>query len=629
MMKIEKRMLSEWKFAVGETKECLENSHIVQIPHTWNIEGGTEEYWGIGWYQTELEVPEEWLSGCVRLYFHSVYHDAKIYVNGELAGEHKNSGYTPFTVNISEYIKEGKNIITVEADNRFSPDMLPVNRSFDWANDGGIIRPVELWVTGKQYIKELTITAKPVIVTKEERQDRGLGIFGIEAVVGQPEKMENLQLEWQLAKGCDGEKEIVKEGMVQVGTTNISTENMILDDIEYWHFDAPTLYTVKVSLKKDGELLDQKEKVVGFRDFHIQGRRFFLNGEPVRVCGTEWMPGSDPMYGMAETKEQLEKMLRCLKGTNCVFTRSHWQQDDWVFDWCDRHGMMIQEEVPFWGSEPQKAGEQQLRIFKQQIGEMIKAHKHHPSIIAWGVGNELDGQCDETIQYIKDAIAYAHVLDPNRPASYVTNRVYENPAKDGTTDGDFMMINDYIGTWHGDLDQYAEWNKVVKMNPDKPMVPSEFGLCEPAFSGGDARRNEIFLEKMTCYRKYPNIAGTIYFCLNDYRTQMGEEGEGKFCQRVHGSTDLCGNPKPSYYTVSEECAPVILEKEGSQIKIICRNNLPSYTVQGYSLLVLDKENKKEIRIPKLLPGMSWTTILEKGDVAVRIVRPNGEGVVEK
>ena len=75
--------------------------------------------------------------------------------------------------------------------------------------------------------------------------------------------------------------------------------------------------------------------------------------------------------------------------------------------------------------------------------------------------------------------------------------------------------------------------------------------------------------------------------------------------------------------------PVILEKEGSQIKITCRNNLLSYTVQGYSLLVLDKENKKEIRIPKLLLGMSWTTILEKGDVTVQILRPNGEVVVEK
>ena len=268
-------------------------------------------------------------------------------------------------------------------------------------------------------------------------------------------------------------------------------------------------------------------------------------------------------------------------------------------------------------------------LFKKFLLESGTDNEHIIEIAFDGIVNEELREPKRCYQYIKDAIAYAHVLDQDRPASYVTNRVYENPAKDGTTDGDFMMINDYIGTWHGDLDQYAEWDKVVKMNPDKPMVPSEFGLCEPAFAGGDARRNGIFLEKMTCYRKYPNIAGTIYFCLNDYRTQMGEEGEGKFRQRVHGSTDLCGNPKPSYYTVSEECAPVILEKEAGQIKVTCRNALPSYTVQGYRLLILDKENKKEIQIPKLLPGMSWTTILEKENITVQVVRPNGEVVVEK
>ena len=627
-MKIEKQMLTDWKFAVGDTMDCLENGHTVQVPHTWNIEEGTEEYWGIGWYQKELEVPEAWLAGCVRLYFHSVYHDAVVYVNGEKAGEHKNSGYTPFTVDITKYLKAGSNIVTVSADNRFSQDMLPVNRSFDWANDGGIIRPVELWVTGKAYIKTMTVTSRPVITTKEERQDEGLGIFGIEAEIGQPEQMENLQLEWQIAEGCDGTEKVIREGWMENGTTRITTGNMILENIHYWHFDAPVLYTVTVTLKRHGEVLDQKEKVIGFRDFHIQGKCFFMNGEPVRVCGTEWMPGSDPMYGAAEPKEQLEKMLRCLKGTNCVFTRFHWQQDDWVFDWCDRHGMLVQEEVPFWGKEPEKAGEQQLRIFKQQIAEMVENHRHHPSIIAWGVGNELDGQCDETIQYIKDAIAYAHIIDPEREASYVTNRVYENPAKDGTTDGDFMMINDYIGTWHGDLDQYKEWNQVVKMNPDKPMVPSEFGLCEPAFAGGDTRRNEIFLEKMTCYRKYPNIAGTIYFCLNDYRTQMGEEGEGKLRQRVHGSTDLCGNPKPSYHTVARECAPVILEKEGTKVKVTCRDNLPCYTVKGYQLVAVNGEKREQISIPTLLPGMSWTTELSE-ETAVQIVRANGEIVTQK
>ena len=111
--------------------------------------------------------------------------------------------------------------------------------------------------------------------------------------------------------------------------------------------------------------------------------------------------------------------------------------------------------------------------------------------------------------------------------------------------------------------------------------------------------------------------------------------------KIYVNGELAGEHKNSGYTpftvnISEyikeltiTAKPIILEKEGSQIKITCRNNLPSYTVQGYSLLVLDKENKKEIRIPKLLPGMSWTTILEKGDVTVQILRPNGEVVVEK
>lgn len=42
-------------------------------------------------------------------------------------------------------------------------------------------------------------------------------------------------------------------------------------------------------------------------------------------------------------------MLLCLKESNSILTRFHWQQDDWVYDWCDRHGMLVQEEVPFWG----------------------------------------------------------------------------------------------------------------------------------------------------------------------------------------------------------------------------------------------------------------------------------------
>jgi len=154
-------------------------------------------------------------------------------------------------------------------------------------------------------------------------------------------------------------------------------------------------------------------------------------------------------------------------------------------------------------------------------------------------------------------------------------------------------------------------------------------LCEPAWTGGDKRREEIFLEKMDCYRKYPGIAGTIYFCLNDYRTQMGEDGNGKMKQRIHGSTDLYGQPKPSYDAVKREYAPVIVERKQSVIRLTCRNDLPSYEIRGY-YIQLQKVNGelKRVDIPSLQPGESWCVdgILQD-DMVFHIHRPNGDEVL--
>lgn len=628
-MALEKINLEKWKFALGEDITCLKNGRQVNIPHTWNIEEGTEEFWGIGWYEYCFTPDDSWKEKRVQVLFGSVYHDAYVYLNEEKVGEHKNSGYTPFSVELTNKIRFGReNRLVVKADNRFSNLMLPYGRSFDWANDGGMIRQAQMMITGKNRMKNIHVTAHPVIITRDERQDQGSALFGVQAQVDGESK--KLFLEWEVYEGCDGsfsEKNAapICKGIEECFEGRLEINGRLLEHVNYWHFDSPNLYTLKMTLKDGAVLQDEQLVVFGFRDFHIQGRLFYLNGEQVRLTGTEWMPGSDPAYGMAETKEQLEKMLRCLKRSNSILTRFHWQQDDWVYDWCDRHGMLVQEEVPFWGADPLKAGTQQWKIFTEQIEEMICAHRNHPSIIMWGVGNELDSQCEETIQYIKHAVAYTHRLDPERPANYVTNSIYKNPALDGTTDGDVLMINDYIGTWHEGLDQYGEWDAIVRQNPDKPMIPSEFGLCEPVFSGGDARRNEIFLEKMDCYRKYPNIAGTIYFCLNDYRTQKGEQGEGRQRRRVHGSADLCGNSKPSYWTIQKEYSPLLTEIKEGKLTVHCRADLPSYTVKGYYI----KIREKCIPLPVLKPGESWSEDIVgwKPEDKIEIYRPNGDCVL--
>ncbi len=618
-MRREATILTNWQFAIGASEPNWNNARAVTIPHTWNVEEGTEDTWGTGWYRCVLPAqPNE--NKRIFAYFRAVYHDAAVFLNGKEVARHSASGFTPFTAELTgEWNHDGENILVVRVNNSFSPDLLPYQRSFDWANDGGIIRPVELWVTGSHYFERYAVCAKPLIPTLDQRWDNGAAAFSVNGVINGAEGDE-LTLSWEMAKGADElAGQPFAKGTLACREKTFCLPAQVWQNIDFWHFDAPALYTLTLTLEKGGVELDRVKTTVGFREIRTRGCHLYLNGENVHLCGTEWMPGSDPAYGMAEPKEQLEKMLRILKESNCVYTRFHWQQDDWVYDWCDRHGMLVQEEVPYWGPVPAVAGPVQQAIFAQQIDEMIAAHRNHPSIFAWGVGNELNAQKPETIQYIKDAVAMTHQLDTDRLANYVSCTIYDDPSKDGSTDGDIMMLNDYMGTWHPISEPKPVWDRVIRENPDKPMTPSEFGLCEPAFDGGDPRRESILREKMAFYRNYENIVGTIYFCLNDYRTQIGEEGEGKLRRRVHGSTDLYGNPKPSYQAVKEECAPLRMTQTENGVLFTCANDLPHYTVKGYYLICAGKK----IDIPELKPGANWMCT-ELNGMDFQVYRASGD-----
>ena len=623
-MKRKEMLLEQWSFAYGQEESCLKYAKKVGTIHTWNVEEGLEDSWGSGWYEHKLEIPAEWKEKRIWIRFGAVYHDADIFLNGTKVGSHKNSGYTPFELELTGSAKPGEqNVLRVKADSAFSDQMLPCNRSFDWANDGGMIRAAYLYTTGKSRIEEVITEAQPKISAYGSRQDSGEASFGF-TVKTDGNTVGNRKLLWRLEEDAENGNDCIATGCMESVEQRFVLEKRTFSNISYWHFDQPKLYRLSLQLKEREMAEDEVSITFGFREFLAKDSSFFLNGEKVRLCGTEWMPGSDPKFGAAEPKEQLEKMLVCLKESNCVFTRFHWQQDEAVFDWCDRHGMLVQEEVPFWGRDPETAGEQQWIVFREQMDEMIRAHRNHPSIIAWGVGNELDGQSEITNEYIRKAVEYTHASDPGRTANYVSNSFYGDCELDGTCYGDIKMINEYTKTWMPDDDAFEVVGKMVRQAPDKPLVISEFGLCEPAFSGGDERRDSLFLEKMEVYRQYPQVAGTINFCLNDYRTQMGEEGEGKLRRRVHGSTDLAGNPKPSYFTVQKECAPFQVRWEENGCRITCRGDLPCYAMHGYQFIMTDKagvRQKQEIDI--LNPGEE--IFLEMPDIkSLSVYRPNGD-----
>ena len=618
----EKLLITDWLFAAGDGKECLEHAQSVRVPHTWSIDEAGRCHGDVGWYRAVI--PAAAFTGCVRAFlrFHAVCRDVIVFVNGRMVGCHNGSGYTPFTLEITSALRMGEDAeVTVRADNRFSEAALPFERSFDWASDGGIIRPVELLLTGASRIRDCAVHAKPLIQTSGERRAAGMALFGFDAEI---DGDEGATLVWSLARGADHsvtpvQKETVLSGSAPCGQ-RFRLAPVPLKDIVFWHFDAPEMYTLTVTvLGRDGSVSDRAAWAVGFRELQLAGASWYLNGERVRLPGMEWMPGSDPARGMAESAADREKMLRLLRESNSVLTRFHWQQDDAVFDWCDRHGILVQEELPYWGKMPEGDPERLWPIVTMQLEEMIRAHRNHPCIISWGVGNELSGHTWPVQRYVRKARAFIRALDPERMVNYVTNTAWKCPSHDAACEGDVMMINDYIGTWEPKLDQRHSWDELLAAHPGRAFLPSEFGLCEPAFSGGDAERERIFLAKTGFYRSIPSIVGTIYFCLNDYRTHMGEAGDGRLCRRVHGSVSLTGEPKPSYYTVRREHAPLTVTQTAQGLLLTCRGDLPCYSVVGYTIT----DGGKQIPIPALKPGESWLC----GGLAgrgVSIYRPNGD-----
>ena len=595
-------LLTDWLFAFGEDRNCLNGARPVKIPHTWNTEETLQNETGKGWYAAVL--PPDSSSACrTFLRFRGAYRDTDVFVNGRLAGAHRNSGYTPFTVEITDFLNpDGSAEIIVCVDNRFSGTALPCERSFDWACDGGLYRPVECRRTGRIALRDTEITAQPVILPTGRRQDSGAAVFGFRTVSDGAQASDTLQ--WALYTGADDSMTPVGSRPLRCGTLAVgeALAPEILSGIAFWHFDRPALYTLRLTAMEEGvRLSDRQEIVFGFRELKPQGDKWLMNGEAVRLPGMEWMPGSDPDHGMAESRNELERMLKLLRASGSVLTRFHWQQDDWVYDWCDRHGLLVQEEVPFWGKQPEGDPDALWPAVQAQLAEMIGAHRHHPSIIAWGVGNELSGQEKAVQHYVRLAAAYARKLDGTRSMNYVTNTAWLNDFDDAAKDGDILCINDYIGTWHTGLEQESAWQSLLQAHPGRAFISSEFGLCEPAFSGGDAARERIFLEKLTSYRPKEQIVGTVYFCLNDYRTQMGEEGDGRFRRRVHGSAGLKGEKKPSYFTVKREYSPLIARRTANGLLLVCRNDLPRYTVRGYVL----RTAAGELLIPDLLPGESW------------------------
>ncbi len=620
----------------------------VEVPHTWQIDPATADYMGVAWYRREFRIPGEWSGSALRIEFEAVFHSARIWVNGSFAGEHSGKGYTAFTVDITRLVRHGANTIVVRVDNAFRDDMLPRGRSSDWTHDGGIYRPVTLLVTPKVFIERVDVDAVPdlarkaaslnIVVTVRNSADSpaavGLGYEVIDTRTGLT------VAEVYAAQNAD---------IPAATLRTIPLPESGFRDAQFWHFDHPHLYKLIVSIRQDGRPLHRYETSFGVRSFEVRDGGFYLNGERVRLMGVERMAGSNPAFGMAEPPEWIEHDHDDLKKLNCVFTRVHWAQDRRVLDYCDRHGILIQSEVPTWGGDTFRGMDREpsatiLQNGIDQLTEMIQRDRNHPCVFAWGLCNEIGGQNPAAYEFARRMYEHAKKMDPRRLRSYASNSLETTPARDVAGLMDFIEWNEYYETWYPGTPETMRRNleEIHRAFPDKPIVISEYGYCACTADRpeGDARRVEILRAHDAVFRETSYTGGLIFFCYNDYRTHQGDKGTGVTKQRVHGVVDIYGGRKPSYEVLRREASPVAaLDVKGApaafEVTVTTRNTVPCYTLEGYKIRAIlygageIPLEQLEAGLPRLEPGAQETLKLgfKEAKLALRVrfdvLRPTG------
>jgi beta-galactosidase len=647
-----------WRFRTdpgnaGETKRWFETDddtdarRKVCVPHTWQVDPDFVEYRGVAWYQRTFDVPTEWQNSAVRIEFEAIFHTATIWVNGKLAGEHVRKGYTAFVLDITHLLRWGEpNSITVRVDNAFNEHMVPRGHSSDWAHDGGIYRPVQLLITPKTFVECLDVEACP-------------DFAGGDAKLSITAYLRNTSLQpWAgraffriiddesgltVLTSSDAQALSMKSDTAQTAEFKVT-----LPEAKVWHFDHPHLYQLVFSIAGEQENY-QLTTTFGVRKLETRGAAFFLNGERVRLMGVERMAGSNPQFGMAETSQWITHDHDDMKQLNCVFTRVHWPQDKRVLDYCDRHGILIQSEIPTWGYDTfagmgVEPNADILQNALEQLREMIGRDRNHPSVVIWGLCNEIGGQNPPAYQFAKHMLAEAKKLDPYRLCSYASNSLNETPERDAAGLMDFIETNEYFGSWApGSPEAVARHlDDLHTAFPDKPVVISEYGYCACTEDRpeGDDRRIEILRSHDAAIRSRDFVAGAIFFCYNDYRTHVGDRGVGALNQRVHGVVDLFGEKKTSYEVLRQESSPLeSLTVENTlnafRLRIKTRHDLPMYTLRGYKLRAIFygqgdiPVEQQEVELPLIAAGTEISVALAFNQSTVPrrvkfdVLRPTG------
>jgi beta-glucuronidase len=641
----------------GWQKHLPSDTESVNVPHTWNI-GKHDNYLGKAWYFRTFEMPMQSPDLHVALHFGATFYSSRVWVNGVEVGHHE-GGYTAYALDITSHLL-ATNYLAVEIDNRITEQTIPGyamrqqvphDAWYDWWDYGGMVRDVWLTVAGPIEVQGQRIRSqiKPGSATVQDQ------IYLTSRL--KHTKRVSVRL---TAFEPDNRVAATKTHSFVLAPADTNLDlSLQLDAPKLWGIDHPTVYRLAVEITDEGgEILDQQSDTFGLRTIEIRDRHLLVNGERVRLTGLTRHEES-LWEGLAETPGTMRFDYDDMKSLQVTLTRPvHYPQNPFILDYADRHGILLIPEIPLWQfSESQLSNPRVLALAKQQMKEMIEQAGNHPSIFAWSVCNESDTGTPGGVAYFRAMRDFIRALDPGRFVSYADDNLpkLKRAEDSAANDADFLMMNQYFGSWHGpEAELPSSLDRVDQMFPHKMVIISEFGLPGIFAKDGedaDRRRVKIIEEQMPELARRDWIAGAILWCYQDYKSRRNlrlglEEGYVD-----HGLVDEYRQRKPSYYVWKEMNAPATLSVQWSTGKDMpasftatvtpnSTDSLPSYPLHDYrltwdlyddtKLLTRGERRLDDLNSAETVSGqVESSSTTHKLQLHLTLLRPTGEIAAEK
>ena len=413
----------------------------VSVPHDWAISGPFDKKWdlqvvrieqngekdateksgrsgalpwiGKGYYRRKLPIPSDF-SGRAELLFDGAMAEPTVYVNGKKAGFWA-YGYNSFRVDISDFVTTGDNELTVDLQN--------LEESSRWYPGAGIYRPVKLILTPtKRYIDDWSVFIKPYDAKKVKEGERVLMRLDFEI------KNPVTDLRFDVSLYDRQGNKISKDSPQYLEFGNGDIHYFFpVNTAHLWTPESPYLYDLVISLYDGNEKIDELSQRFGIRTISVSKKDGFqLNGVTRKIKGVCLHHDLGPL-GAAVNKSALIRQIQILKDMGCDAIRTaHNMPSQMQMEVCDSLGMMVMaESFDMWNYKKCKNGYARFfsRWADRDIENLVRAHRNHPSIIMWSIGNEIPEQGmqggRDIAMHLQDL---CHQLDPTRPVTQGMDR---------------------------------------------------------------------------------------------------------------------------------------------------------------------------------------------------------------